>query len=624
MIMREISTPLNLDLQRYRNLGDLLWQRTEADPDHIVFEELTDGDGVTQISTAEFKERVVELAKGLVGAGIQPGQRVAILSPTRFEWALLDLAMQVIGAVVVPIYETSALAQVQMILGDSEAVAAIGASAEHVERLRQAFAELGLEQARVWGMDADLEPNLADLCAAGVEVTDAEIERLRQLPTHESLASIVYTSGTTSRPKGVLISHGNFLGQVMAVADKYRGFANEQANTLLFLPMAHVLARGVFYICLASGVRVALIGDPKLAVPAMSTLKPTFVMVVPRVLQKILVAAGDAAREKRLYWLWERAREFAHLRGMRMEAVDAGRAVAPITARGRLRFKLYDQLFYRRIRAKLGGRMQQILVGAAALSPDLALTFRGIGIPIIEGYGLTETTAPLTGNLLDDFVSETVGYPMPGSSVRIADDGEVLAKGPGVCRGYTSAEATAEAFVDGWFRTGDYGELDERGRLMLRGRRGDMIVTAGGKNMLPTEWEQTVESTDLVAHAVVVGEGKPFLGGLIVLDSEAVKRWALRERIADLPSLELPDLGGHLRVVHERLHEVVRKVVEEANSRLSRAEQIRKFELVIADLTDAGGLVTPTLKLKRKELVKQLRTVIDRIYEVLPGNPRNS
>ena len=622
--MREISTPLNLDLERYRNLGDLLWQRAEAGPDHIIFEVPGESGEVTQISTAEFKAQVVAVAKGLVASGIEPEQRVAILSPTRFEWALLDLAMQVIGAVVVPVYESSALAQVQLILGDSDAVAAIGASSEHVDRLRQAFAELGRSGAQVWGMDVEGTPTLDDLRAAGAEVSDAEIERLCQLPTHESLASIVYTSGTTSRPKGVLITHGNFLGQVMAVADKYRGFANEQANTLLFLPMAHVLARGVFYICLASGVRVALIGDPKQAVAAMATLKPTFVMVVPRVLQKILIAAGDAAREKHLYWLWERAREFAHLRGMRMEAIDGGRPVAPITARQRLRYQLYERLFYRRIRATLGGRMQQILVGAAALSPDLALTFRGLGIPIIEGYGLTETTAPLTGNLLDDFVSETVGYPMPGSSVRIADDGEVLAKGPGVCRGYTSAEATAEAFVDGWFRTGDYGELDERGRLMLRGRRGDMIITAGGKNMLPTEWERAVESLDLVAHAVVVGEGKPFLGGLIVLDPEAVQKWALRERISDLPSLDLPDLGGYLSVVHERLHEAVRKVVDEANSRLSRAEQIRKFELVIADLTDAGGLVTPTLKLKRKELVKRLRSVVDRIYEVLPGSSRSS
>lgn len=622
--MREISTPLNLDLERYRNLGDLLWQRAEAGPDHIIFEVPGESGEVTQISTAEFKAQVVAVAKGLVASGIEPEQRVAILSPTRFEWALLDLAMQVIGAVVVPVYESSALAQVQLILGDSDAVAAIGASSEHVDRLRQAFAELGCSGAQVWAMDAEGAPTLDDLRAAGAEVSDAEIERLRQLPTHESLASIVYTSGTTSRPKGVLITHGNFLGQVMAVADKYRGFANEQANTLLFLPMAHVLARGVFYICLASGVRVALIGDPKQAVAAMATLKPTFVMVVPRVLQKILIAAGDAAREKHLYWLWERAREFAHLRGMRMEAIGGGRPVAPITARQRLRYQLYERLFYRRIRATLGGRMQQILVGAAALSPDLALTFRGLGIPIIEGYGLTETTAPLTGNLLDDFVSETVGYPMPGSSVRIADDGEVLAKGPGVCRGYTSAEATAEAFVDGWFRTGDYGELDEHGRLMLRGRRGDMIITAGGKNMLPTEWERAVESLDLVAHAVVVGEGKPFLGGLIVLDPEAVQKWALRERISDLPSLDLPDLGGYLSVVHERLHEAVRKVVDEANSRLSRAEQIRKFELVIADLTDAGGLVTPTLKLKRKELVKRLRSVVDRIYEVLPGSSRSS
>lgn len=622
--MREISTPLNLDLERYRNLGDLLWQRAEAGPDHIIFEVPGESGEVTQISTAEFKAQVVAVAKGLVASGIEPEQRVAILSATRFEWALLDLAMQVIGAVVVPVYESSALAQVQLILDDSDAVAAIGASSDHVDRLRQAFAELGRSGAQVWGMDAEGAPTLDDLRAAGAEVSDAEIERLRQLPTHESLASIVYTSGTTSRPKGVLITHGNFLGQVMAVADKYRGFANEQANTLLFLPMAHVLARGVFYICLASGVRVALIGDPKQAVAAMATLKPTFVMVVPRVLQKILIAAGDAAREKHLYWLWERAREFAHLWGMRMEAIDVGRPVAPMTARQRLRYQLYERLFYRRIRATLGGRMQQILVGAAALSPDLALTFRGLGIPIIEGYGLTETTAPLTGNLLDDFVSETVGYPMPGSSVRIADDGEVLAKGPGVCRGYTSAEATAEAFVDGWFRTGDYGELDERGRLMLRGRRGDMIITAGGKNMLPTEWERAVESLDLVAHAVVVGEGKPFLGGLIVLDPEAVQKWALRERISDLPSLDLPDLGGYLSVVHERLHEAVRKVVDEANSRLSRAEQIRKFELVIADLTDAGGLVTPTLKLKRKELVKRLRSVVDRIYEVLPGSSRSS
>lgn len=617
--MREISTPISVDIDRYRNLADLLWERVETAPDHVAFELVSDDDAVTTLTNREFKDLVVAHAKGLVASDLQPGQRVAVLSPTRFEWGLLDYAMQVIGVVVVPIYETSAPAQIEGILSDSDTVAGFAATREMAARLEAAFARLGRGDAPVWTIDTSDGPDLADLVAAGEAISDAEIDRLRGVSDQSSLASIVYTSGTTSAPKGALITHGNFLGQVLAVAEKYHAFANDRGNSVLFLPMAHVLARGVFYICFAAGVRQAVIGDPAKAVTAMGTLKPTFVMVVPRVLQKILIAAGDAARDKRLYWLWERARGFAHELGMRMEAVDAGEPVHPLTRRQWMCRKLYDRMFYSRVRARLGGRMNYILVGAAALSPDLALTFRGMGLKIIEGYGLTETTAPLTGNLVDDFVATTVGYPMPGSAIRIADDGEVLAKGLGVCTGYTSKEATDEAFIDGWFRTGDHGELDARGRLMLHGRRGDMIVTAGGKNMMPAEWEKTVESLDLVAHAVVVGEGKPFLGGLIVLDPEAVQKWAVRERIAELESLELPDIGEHLHLAHEKLNAAISRVVEEANSRLSRAEQIRKFELIIADLTDAGGLVTPTLKLKRKEFVKRMRNTIDRIYEALPG-----
>ena len=397
------------------------------------------------------------------------------------------------------------------------------------------------------------------------------------------------------------------------MAAAYGEVVREDGNTVIFLPLAHVLARGLQLICLANGMRIAHLSDPRDVVPALRLLRPTFLVVVPRVLQKIQAKAAAAAAQKRLGPAWASAQRTAVLWGRHAEAADADPAIRP-TLGLRLRHALFDRLFYARLRTLLGGRAEYLLSGAAALEPDLSLFFLGIGIPVIEGYGLTETTAPLTGLLPGGLKAGSVGVPLPGSTVRIADSGEVLARGVGVFVGYHNAADNADAFVDGFFRTGDLGELDEQGRLTLRGRIKDVIVTSGGKTVSPAAWEGHVESDPLVAHAVMVGEGKPYLGGLVLLDPESVQDWAAREGITDLAGLRLPEDGGTVQVDDSRLVAAIGKAVSAANAQLARSEQVRRFVLLLTDLSEVGGVRTPTMKLKRAAFIERVHTIVDNLY----------
>ncbi len=462
-------------------------------------------------------------------------------------------------------------------------------------------------------MDAAPGRDLDALVALGADVPDAVLEERRTARDLDDVATIVYTSGTTSAPRGALITHRNLVGQVLSVAAAYTAVVREGGSTVIFLPLAHVLARGLQLVCLAGGMRIAHLADPREVVPALAVLRPTFLVVVPRVLQKVHAAATAAAADKHLGRVWASAQRTAVAWGRLAETADAG---GPGRRRPslRLRHALYERLFYRRLRARLGGRVEYLLSGAAALDAELSLFFRGIGVPVVEGYGLTETTAPLTGNLPGAVRSGSVGVPMPGTTVRIADDGEVLARGIGVFRGYQDPAADAEAFVDGFFRTGDLGELDDDGYLRLHGRVKDVIVTSGGKTVSPADWERYVERDPLVAHAMVVGEGKPYLGGLVLLDPESVATWAQRHGIADLGALRLPTGGGAVEVHDSRLVDAIGAVVAAANARLSGSEQVRRFALVLADLSEAGGAVTPTLKLKRAALGERVRDIVDRLY----------
>ncbi|WP_314425670.1 AMP-dependent synthetase/ligase [uncultured Microbacterium sp.] len=608
--MIESSTPPLADLDGYRNVTDLLVARVTAAPDHVAFEvEGVDaGASWRPITTREFSDRVRALGKGFIASGIMPGDPIAIMAPTRYEWAVADLAAWFAGAVVVPIYETSSPSQVDAIVSDAGVRLAIGGTAAHVALLEASLAQTDDETFGAWTMEAAATGTLSDLVSLGIDVTDEELEARRTTASQDDPATIVYTSGTTGEPKGVVLTHRNFLGQVLNIAAAYREIVNDAGNTVIFLPLAHVLARGLQLICLASGMRIAHLSDPTRVVATLDTLRPTFLVVVPRVLQKIQAAAADKAAEKKLSAVWATARSTAIAWGHREELLDAGRA--PARDLGLLlRHRFFDALFFRRLRTVMGGRVGYILSGGAALDADLSLFFRGIGVPVIEGYGLTETTAPLTGNLPGRIASGTVGPPLPGLTVRISEDGEVLARGVGVFDGYRTLAHDESAFVDGFFRTGDLGRLDERGRLVLEGRLKDVIVTSNGKTIVPTRWEGAVEADPLVSHAVMVGEGKPYVSALLVLDPEQTTAWAAAEGIRIPPSGE-----SDLRAVTEpTLHAHLQRTVDAANALVSRSEQVRRFSIVFADLEDRA-LVTPTMKLKRSVVLDRAAVAVEALY----------
>ena len=610
--MIESTTPPLAALDGYRNVTDLLVARAASAPDHVAFEvEDAHSGSWRPITTRAFEAEVRALAKGFMAQGIRAGDPIAIMAPTRYEWAVADLAAWFAGAVVVPIYDTSSPSQVDAIVADAGVRLAIGGTAEHAALLQDALAVSDSDTIGAWTMDAGTSAALAALVASGSGVTDEELEARRTTATQDDPATIVYTSGTTGEPKGVVLTHRNFLGQVLNIAAAYSEIVNEDGNTVIFLPLAHVLARGLQLICLASGMRIAHLSDPSTVVATLETLRPTFLVVVPRVLQKIQAAAAGKAADKGLAGVWAKAESTAIAWGRRAERVDAGRRVA--RDRGlHVRHRLFDALFYRRLRAVMGGRVGYILSGGAALDTDLSLFFRGIGVPVIEGYGLTETTAPLTGNLPGRIASGSVGAPLPGLTVRISDEGEVLARGIGVFDGYRNPAHDDGAFVDGFFRTGDLGRLDAQGRLILEGRLKDVIVTSNGKTIVPTRWESAVEAHPLVSHAVMVGEGKPYLSALLVLDPEQAGAWAEAQgsRIpststtspTDIRTVDDPTLRAHLQ-----------RAVDAANALVARSEQVRRFSVVFADLDDRG-LVTPTMKLKRSVVLDRAAVTVEDLY----------
>ena len=622
--MREYASPPLVEPDGFRNATDLLVERLRAAPAHIAFEVRTPGAPVTdpwrQITTRAFTDEVRDLAKGFIAAGIQPGESLALMAPTRYEWAVADLAAWFAGAVVVPVYETSALPQVAAILADASVRLAVGGTATEAGLLAAGFERAGATPLGVWTMDPTPGTDLAALICDGARISDEELESRRLLADLDSVATIVYTSGTTAAPRGATITHRNLVGQVLNIAATYTEVVREDGNTIIFLPLSHVLARALQLICLARGMRIAHLADPREVVGTLGALRPTFLVVVPRVLQKIQAAAGVAAEKKRLGPVWTSARRTAVEWGTFTEQslVDPT-ASAPLGLR--VRHALFDRLFFARLRALMGGRIDYLLCGAAALDAELALFFLGIGVPVIEGYGLTETTAPLTGNLPGAMRAGSVGIPLPGNTVRISEDGEVLAKGVGVFAGYRNPPDNADAFTDGFFRTGDLGELDERGRLVLRGRIKDVIITSGGKTISPCTWEGSVETDPLVAHAVMVGEGKPYLGGLILLDAESVSAWAEREGIAGLKGLQPPAGGGTVQIDDSRLLAAIGRAVQAANAQLARSEQVRRFALLLTDLSEAGGVVTPTMKLKRKAFVDRVRQVVDTLYRDPRSHP---
>lgn len=608
--MIESSAPVLAVREDLRNTTDLLAERVRLHPEHVAFR-VRRGGAWRDVTTREFAGDVLRLARGLLSVSVATGDAVVIMAATRYEWAVADLASWCAGGVVVPIYPTSSVAQAAAILADAAPVLSIvGGDAER-EIVRVAAERAGRGALPIWSMDERAGEDLAALADRGAAVADAAVEERRQRTGPDDIASIVYTSGATGAAKGVLITHGNLVREVLQVAAAYPGVVNDRASTVIFLPLSHILARALQLLALAAGMRAAHVSDTSEVVPALAEIRPTFMVVVPRVLQKIQGNALAKAEEKGLGRLFRAAIDTAIAWGRRLEEQDENGA-APSSLQLRLRHSLFDRLFYARLRRLMGGRVEVLLSGAAPLEAHLSLFFRGIGIPVIEGYGLTETTAPCTGNRPGAIRSGTVGPPIPGTTIRIAPDGEVLVKGVGVTPGYRDPAQNEGAFVDGFFRTGDLGSLDGKGRLTLRGRAKDIIVTAGGKNVVPGPWESFVEADPMVAHAVMVGEGKPFTGALILMARDELAAWARRHgrpalaALARDPKARTVDDPGVLASIGA--------LVARANEALSRAEQVRRFRVLLADVREETGHLTPTLKLKRSAFLRDFAEAVEELY----------
>jgi long-chain acyl-CoA synthetase len=555
------------------------------------------GEGWQPVTAREVEAEVRATAKGLVAAGINVGDRVAIMARTRYEWTILDFAIWYAGGCVVPIYETSSAEQVDWILSDSGSVGVIVEAPAHRELVQTV---LPAHTKHVWTMTDDV---LSVLAKAGAQISDDEIDRRRNSLTPETLATLIYTSGTTGRPKGVSLTHGNFLsecGNVVQGASDL--FLKPGGSTLLFLPVAHVFGRMVQIGAITAGLHLAHCSDPvSRLLPDLQSFKPTFVLAVPRIFEKVYNGAEAKAEAAGKGNIFRKAAEVAIAYS---ENIDA-KKFKPMLS---FKHALFDKLVFSKIRTTLGGAVEAAISGGAPLGARLGHFFRGAGVTIYEGYGLTETTAGATLNITGHLKIGSVGRPIPGTSVRIADDGEVLIKGPIVMKGYWQNDAAnSEVFDnDRWFKSGDLGKLDEDGFLSIVGRKKELIVTAGGKNVAPAVLEDRLRAHPLISQCMVVGDNKPFIAALITIDPEMSKGWmtAHKKDGASIESLRQdPDLLA-----------VIQTAVDEANKAVSKAESIRKFTILGEDFTIAGGQLTAKLSVKRHVVATQYAKEIDELY----------
>ncbi|MFT4299024.1 MAG: AMP-dependent synthetase/ligase [Aeromicrobium sp.] len=545
-----------------------------------------DDDGTwSMVSIGTFHREVTAVAKGLIAQGIGPGDRVAVLSKTRYEWTLLDYAIWWAGAVTVPIYESSSTAQIAWILSDSGAVACVAESAAHVERVNAASPEAPDLQS-VWSLDAGA---VATLVAAGGDVTDNELEARRSTLTAETPATLIYTSGTTGRPKGCVLTHGNFRAELAGALERLpQLFSTEGASTLLFLPLAHVFARIIQIGCLRSGTVLAHTADIADLTTHLGEFQPTFVLAVPRVFEKVFNTASTRA------WADGKGKVFDKAVSVAIATSRARSGGRKPSVALRAQHRLFDKLVFAKLRAALGGRADWAISGGAPLGERLAHFYRGIGVTVLEGYGLTETTAALTVNTPEEHRVGTVGKPFPRTEVRVAEDGELHFRGPQVfTRYWNNPEATAQSIdADGWFATGDLGDVDADGYVRITGRKKEILVTAGGKNVAPAVLEDRVRSHPVVSQCLVVGDGKPFISALVTIDPEG---W-------DGP-LDSPELQAK-----------VQEAVDDANTLVSQAESIRKFVILDEDWTEENGYLTPSFKVKRNAVMRDFHDTVEALY----------
>jgi long-chain acyl-CoA synthetase len=579
--VREYSVPVLVDVPASASLPDTVFRRAEQEPGAVVMRR-KDGAGWPVVTAAEFRDQVVEVAKGLIAAGVEHGDRVALMSRTRYEWTLVDYAIWSVGAVTVPIYETSSAEQVRWILSDSAAKAAFVELDAHEETVREAAPELKA----LWRVDGTLE-------TGGVAGSDVDERRKRVVAA--DLATVVYTSGTTGRPKGCRITHDNLLFTALNVL---RGpleplFGGKDPAALLFLPLAHIFARMIQVVLIEAGAIMAHTPNMKNVAPDLQDFRPTFLLGVPRVFEKVYNGAEQKAIAGGKGKIFARAVDVAVAWS---KAESSGGAPLGL----RLQRAVFDRLVYTKLRAATGGRLSAAVCGGSALGDRLGHFFKGVGIEVFEGYGLTETSAPCSVNMPGANKIGTVGKPLPGVSLRIGDDGEILAKGRNVFDGYWKNDAATADVIDseGWFHTGDIGELDSDGYLRITGRKKEILVTAAGKNVAPGPLEDALRAHPLISQAMIVGDGRPFVGALITLDPEAVPAGSAVAALRTDPKVRAEIQGA----------------VDRANLMVSKAEQIKKFTILDGDLTEDSGHLTPTLKVKRNLVMRDFAKDVDDLY----------
>jgi long-chain acyl-CoA synthetase len=593
--MNEITIPSIIPPASAGNLTNLIAERAWFEPERVVVSRPL-GDGWQAVTAKEYEAEIRSVAKGLIASGISIGDRVAIMAKTRYEWTVLDFAIWFAGAVPVPIYETSSAEQVDWILSDSAAVAIIVETPALVDLVKPI---MPATCKNIWNITDNA---LATLITAGKSITDDEISKRREALKPETLATLIYTSGTTGKPKGVHLTHGNFLSECGNVVNGASDlFLKPGGSTLLFLPVAHVFGRMVQIGAITAGLHLAHCSDITKLPADLGTFKPTFVLAVPRIFEKIFNGAEAKAEAAGKGKIFHKAVEVAVAYSVAMD----GKRMSPLL---KLQHGLFDKLVYSKIRAGLGGRVEAAISGGAPLGERLGHFYRGAGIRVLEGYGLTETTAGATLNLTAAHKVGSVGKPIPGTTIKIADDGEVLIKGPIVMKGYWQNDAAnAEVFTnDNYFRSGDLGKLDNEGYLYITGRKKELIVTAGGKNVAPAVLEDRLRANPLISQCMVVGDNKPFIAALVTLDPDAIKPWAVANKkegasIADLTK-------------DPTLLAVIQTAVDEANKAVSRAESIRKFTVLPVDFTIPGGQLTAKLSVKRHVVAQQFAREIDELF----------
>ncbi len=604
--MREFSVPETNPVTAEENLTDMVWANADRFGDVVSIQRRVDGTWV-DLTARDFAAQVMAVTKGLIAAGVQTGDRVCLMSKTRYEWTLLDFAIWSAGGVSVPIYETSSAEQVEWIVSDSGAVAVIVETAAHRGTLDGALGNLGAVR-HVWQLDPPAGSArdtpagaILELISLGAEITDEQVHERRHTVSADATATIVYTSGTTGRPKGCELTHRNLLSELHAAVVAFPELMQPGNSLLVFLPLAHVLARALALTGIYARVTLGHTADVKNLVADLGTFRPTFVVAVPRVFEKVYNTAKQTAHGTGKGRIFDAAEATAVAYS---ESVDSGGPGLGL----KLRHAVFDRLVYTRLRAALGGRCVAAVSGGAPLGERMAHFFRGVGVPVLEGYGLTETSAAVCVNTQEAFRVGTVGRPVSGASVRIAEDGEIMLGGPVVFASYWNNEtASKEALEDGWFHSGDLGSLDADGFLRITGRKKEIIVTAGGKNVSPAVLEDRLRAHPLISQCMVVGDKQPFIGALITIDEEFFPSWKTQH--GKSAGATVGELASDADLLAE-----VQGAIDEANNAVSKAESIRKFRILPVDFTEEGGEMTPSLKLRRSVVAQRYEADIAAIY----------